>query len=121
MADDLQAENPYAAPEGAKSETQTRSRISWRINVWNVFFGVLGMGMIKEAIVIWTSDDATRMKPPGDSYGALEFILGALLVSGAGLRFFGIRAGKWLIIASFVILGLFCLNIFLWFAFFGMS
>ncbi len=77
--------------------------------------------MIKEAIVIWTSDDATRMKAPGDSHGALEFILGALLVSGAGLRFFGIRAGKWLIIASFVILGLFALNIFLWFALNGID
>ena len=121
MADDLQTENPYAAPESLASETQARNRNGWRINVWNLFFGVLGMSMLKEAIVIWTSDDAKRIKAPGDSHGALEFILGALLTSGAGLRFFGIRAGKWLIIASFVILGLFAANIILWFVFYGMS
>ena len=110
MADDLQTENPYAAPLDNQLLATQGHPLTWRSRIAYGLVCMIGAWSMTAAIREWTNTEPHPM-PIGGPPGVLDFVWGILLVLGALLRFAGNRAGKWIVVTSFTLLFLYGLSI----------
>jgi hypothetical protein len=113
VADDPQADNPYAPPLVELPAARMRERMTW-LDIWLYgASGILGINWLLYATRQLTGTGGS-FRPVGYTHGVVEFVCGALLVGGSILRFAGYREGKYFMHGCLGIVAIHLLSIWAW-------